>query len=254
MSVSWLDGQAWAETLTSAATAAIANVNDAPTGLPALTGTGTEDQPLGVDTSAIGDADGLGAFSYQWLRDGLAIAGATASNYTPGDADVGATLSVRVAYADGHGSNETLTSAATAPVANVNDAPTGAPALVGPVVEDLTLSVDTSAIADADGLGAFSYQWLRDGVSVGGATAATYTLGDADVGCQISVRVNWTDSRGQDESVTSHASAAVSNVNDVPVLAIAPTWQVDENQLAIGSAGSSDIDGDCTGLRHRRRR
>ena len=37
-------------------------------------------------------------------------------------------------------------------------------------------------------LGAFSYQWLRGGVEIGGATASTYTLGDADVGAQISVR------------------------------------------------------------------
>ena len=48
------------------------------------------------------------------------------------------------------------------------------------------LTADTSGIADADGLGA-SYQWQRS--SDGGASwsnvgsdAATYTLGDADVG------------------------------------------------------------------------
>ena len=40
-------------------------------------------------------------------------------------------------------------------------------------------------------LGAFSYQWLRGGgrLNIGGATASTYTLGDADVGAQISVQV-----------------------------------------------------------------
>ncbi len=55
----------------------VANVNDAPTGLPAISGTPTEDQVLTADTSGIGDADGLGAFSYQWLRNGVAIGGAT---------------------------------------------------------------------------------------------------------------------------------------------------------------------------------
>ena len=46
-------------------------VNDAPTGLPTISGTATEDQILTADTAAIGDADGLGAFSYQWLRNGV---------------------------------------------------------------------------------------------------------------------------------------------------------------------------------------
>ena len=55
-------------------------------------------------------------------------------------------------------------------------------------------------ISDADGLGAFSYQWLRNGAAIGGATASTYTLGDADVGTQISVRVTYTDGHGTAES------------------------------------------------------
>src|SRR5262249_56975401 len=110
---------------------------------------------LSAETSAISDADGLGAFSYQWLRDGATIGGATGGTYTLGDADVGTQISVRVSYTDGHGSAESLTSAQTAAVANVNDAPTGLPAVSGTVTEDQTLTADTSGIADADGLGAF---------------------------------------------------------------------------------------------------
>ncbi|MDH3451910.1 MAG: DUF4347 domain-containing protein, partial [Gammaproteobacteria bacterium] len=64
----------------------------------------------------------------------------------------------------------------------VNDAPVGVPAISGTVTEDQVLTADTSGISDADGLGAFSYQWLRNGGAIGGATASTYTLGDADVG------------------------------------------------------------------------
>ena len=64
----------------------------------------------------------------------------------------------------------------------------GVPTITGTVTEDQILTADTSGISDADGLGAFSYQWLRDGVAIGGATAGTYTLGDADVGAQIQCR------------------------------------------------------------------
>ena len=107
----------------------------------------------------------------------MAIGGATSGNYTLGDADVGTQISVQVSYTDGYGTAESLTSAQTAAVANVNDAPVGVPTISGTSTEDQTLTADTAAIGDADGLGAFSYQWLRNGVAIGGATAGTYTLG-----------------------------------------------------------------------------
>ena len=75
---------------------------------------------------ASADADGLGALSYQWLSNGAVIGGATATTYTLGDADVGSNISLRVSYTDGGGTLETVTSASVGPVANVNDAPTGA--------------------------------------------------------------------------------------------------------------------------------
>ena len=171
--VSYTDGHGTAESLTSAQTAPVANVNDPPTGVPTIGGTAAEDQVLTADTSGIGDADGLGAFSYQWLRDGVVIGGATSSTYTLGDADVGTQVSVQVSYTDGQGTNESLTSAQTAPVANVNDAPVGVPGINGTPTEDQILTADTSGISDADGLGAFGYQWLRNGLAVGGATGNT---------------------------------------------------------------------------------
>jgi Cadherin-like len=224
--VSYTDGHGTAETVTSAQTAPVGNVNDAPVGVPTISGTVTEDQTLTANTGGITDADGLGAFSYQWLRNGVAIGGATIGTYTLGGADVGTQISVQVSYTDGHGTAETVTSAQTAPVANVNDAPTGAVAIAGSATEDQTLTADTSTIGDADGLGAFSHQWLRDGVAIGGATAGTYTLGDADVGALIEVVVSYTDGQGTLESLTSAAAGPVANVNDAPSL--------DGNTLTIG--------------------
>ena len=59
---------------------------------------------------------------------------------------------------------------------------------------------------DADGLGAFSYQWKRtdDGTTtaISGATSSTYTLVQADVGATIAVTVGWTDLGGTAESLT----------------------------------------------------
>ncbi len=206
MSLAYVDGQGNAESLSSPSLGPVSNVNDAPSGAVIVTGTVTEDQTLTADTSSIGDADGLGGFAYQWARStdsGVTwndITGETASTYVLGDADVGNLIQVSVSYTDGQGSAESLTSADVGPVANVNDAPTGVPTISGTVTEDQTLTANTAGIADADGLGAFSYQWLRNGAVIATATGSTYTLGDADVGTQISVQVSYTDGQGTPES------------------------------------------------------
>ncbi len=244
--VRYTDGLGTAEgPLTSAPTAQVANVNDAPTGVPTISGTAQEDETLTAVTSGISDADGLGTFSYQWLRGGVAISGATSSTYVLGDADVGQAISVQVRYTDGQGTAEgPLTSAPTAQVANVNDAPSGVPTISGLIQKDETLTAVTSGISDADGLGAFSYQWLRGSVAISGATSSSYLLGDADVGQRISVQVSYTDGQGTPESLTSAQTAPVGSVNSPPVGTPTITGTVQEDQrLTANTSGISDADG-----------
>jgi hypothetical protein len=73
------------------------------------------------------------------------------------------------------------------------------------------LTVQTSAVADADGLGTFSYQWIRDGILISSETDSSYLLTDADVGNFISVKVSYTDAKGTAESVTSHETSKISS-------------------------------------------
>ena len=122
---------------------------------------------------------------------------------------MGSQVHVNVSYTDGQGTAESLTSAASAVVANVNDMPSGTVSVAGTASEDQTLTADTSSVADADGMGALSYQWARssDGGAtwsdVTGATGVSYTLGDSDVGSQMRVSVSYTDGQGTAESLTS---------------------------------------------------
>ncbi len=212
------------ETVTSLATAAIQNINDAPLGTVSIAGTAIEDATLFADVSTLSDADGLGALTYEWQRDGVAISGATGATYTLGDTDVGRAVSLKVSYVDLHGTVEQLTSLATATVANVNDLPVGVPVIAGASVEGSTLSVDVSAIADADGLGALRYQWLRGGVAIPGATATAYTLTGDDVRAAISVRVSFTDAHGTAEHILSAALGAISALPRIVVQTVeAPT-------------------------------
>ena len=145
----------------------------------------------------------------------VAIAGASASTYTLGDADVDANVSVSVSYTDQQGTPESTTSAAVGPVANVNDVPTGSVAIdnMAPAQGDVLTA--SNSLSDADGLsGPINYQWYRDGVVIAGATDATYTTTQTDVGSAISVVASYTDDQGTAESVASVGTAVVTNVND----------------------------------------
>ena len=93
--------------------------NNAATGAPAVTGTPQVDQTLTASTSAIADQDGLSnvSWSYQWLAGGSNIAGATGSSITLKPAQQGLTVQLRVSFTDDADNEESLTSAATGPVA-----------------------------------------------------------------------------------------------------------------------------------------
>ena len=130
----------------------------------------------------------------------------------------------RVASQDG-----SATQSITVTITGVNDTPTGIPAIVGTAAQNQTLTVNTSGISDAEGLGAFSYQWQRfvNGGTVwsdiGGAIATTYALDEADVGNKVRVQVSYTDTTGTAEGpVSSLATAFVANVNDGPSLITIP--------------------------------
>ncbi|MBC7701909.1 Ig-like domain-containing protein, partial [Aquabacterium sp.] len=210
----YTDGHGTAETVVSAATAAVANVNDAPNGAVTISGTATQGQTL-TASNTIADADGLGAITYHWLRNGVDT-GSTGGTYVLAEADVGGTITAQATYTDGHGTAETVASAATAAVANVNDAPTGSVSISGTATQGQTLTASNN-ILDADGLGTVTYQWLRDGV-VTSLTGNTYALSQTDVGAQIRAVAIYTDGHGAAESMSSASSALVANVNDAPLL------------------------------------
>jgi uncharacterized protein YjbI with pentapeptide repeats len=184
------------------------------------------------------DEDGLGTISYQWKRAGAEISGATASTHTLTQADVGKAITVTASYTDALGTDESVTSSATAAVANVNDAPVLA--ITGTATEDQTL---TTVVNDEDGLGTISYQWKRAGAAISGATANSYTLTQADVGSAITVTVSYTDVQGTAESVTSSATAAVGNVNDSPSGSVIISGTVAEDQVLTASNDLTDEDG-----------
>ncbi len=210
--VSYVDGQGQAESLESAATAPVSNVNDNPVGSVDVTGLALEDQVL-MATANLTDEDGLGTLNYQWYRDGVAIAGAFDATYALTDQDVGRTLSVQAYYVDDLGTSEAVTSAATSAIVNVNDAPTGSLTIEGQALEDQTLTANIQ-LMDADGMSSgFDIQWLRSDVAIGGANAEDYTLTEDDISEIITIQVTYVDDQGQLESVVSSPTVLIGMVD-----------------------------------------
>ena len=192
-----------------------APANTPATGAPTISGAAQVGETLTVDTSGIDDADGMSGavFSYQWLANDAEITGATSNSYTLVDADLDKAVKVRVIFNDDDYNEEALTSEATASVAPRPNTPaTGLPTISGTAQVGETLTVDTSGIDDADGIGnaTFSYQWIAGTTDISGATGSSYAPLVAYLGKTIKVRVSFDDDRNFLETLTSEATATVT--------------------------------------------
>ena len=132
------DDDGFEETLISAPTAPVTAASTAPAwGAPTISGLVEVGWMMSASTRPIRDSDGLtnAKFSYQWLADDVAIAGATGSTYLIAPGQVGKAIRVRVSFTDDNDNEETLVSAATVPVPAAatasNTAATGAPTIAG---------------------------------------------------------------------------------------------------------------------------
>ena len=102
----------------------------------------------------------------------------------------------------------------------VNTPATGAPTISGTAQVGETLTADTSAIADEDGLenATFSYQWVRvDGrteTDISNAMAPAYHPTTDDVGKTIKVNVSFTDDAGHSEGPLGSAVTDVVEDSD----------------------------------------
>ena len=126
--------------------------------------------------------------TYQWQRNGAPISGARAATYKLTASDVGRKITVTMLTNLFDGRLQiSWTSASTgtviAPtVLNVVSPTLRGLALVG---RTLSVSVGTWRVTPTR----YSYQWLRNGVAVRGATGASYRLTTADKGRKVSVKV-----------------------------------------------------------------
>lgn len=99
------------------------------------------------------------------------------------------------------------------------------------------MTADAGRWASLTGVTGYAYQWRRDGVDIGGATAATYTLVSADSGTSLTVVVTATDAQGS----TASTSAATAIGAFTPDLFPAATGALlNANAYALGDAAWSN--------------
>ncbi|UIE37514.1 DUF4082 domain-containing protein [Leptodesmis sichuanensis A121] len=118
----------------------------------------------------------------------------------------------------------------------------GTVAVSGTATQNQTLS---ATVADTDGLtgSIISYQWQQlvnnTWTNITGATSATLTLTQAQVGRQVRVNATYIDALGSSENILSTPTTAITNINDVGTVAIVGTT-AQGNTL---TATVTDVDG-----------
>jgi surface antigen len=151
------------------------------TAAPVITGTPRVDSPIATNAGAWNRAGAT--FSYQWLANGAAIAGATAPTYTPTAGQVSRALSVKVTASKAGYRSAASISAATAPTAPGTMAVATAPTVSGvPKVGGVLTATAASFAPAATGA---TFSWLADGVVIPGSNQVTLTLGPDQLGHRI---------------------------------------------------------------------
>ena len=152
---------------------------------PTITGEAKTNGTLGIDL--LQDLPEYSSASYQWLRDGVAISGATDSIYQVTPADANKLITVRLtATKSGFLSRNETSFGVTPGNASMTLIK---PRLSGVVKIGKKLTAVVSAWAPSAKI---TYQWLRNGKPIKGATKNVYTLVSADKKKKISVKVTQT--------------------------------------------------------------
>jgi hypothetical protein len=137
-------------------------------------------------------------YAYSWLRDNVAISGATSSTYTVKAGDAGHAVKCRVTATNGGGSAMATSSPVTIKRPPKN---TVAPKITGTPKVGRTLTCNKGTWTGSPPI-TYSYRWRRNGNPIAGATAATYVAKAVDAGKSLSCQVTAQNSVGGAITIT----------------------------------------------------
>jgi uncharacterized protein (TIGR03437 family) len=140
--------------------------------------------------------------SYQWRKGGVSIAGATGSSFSLPAVSAGDAAQYDVVVSGACGN--VTSAAATLTVNNATAISTQ------PVSQAVCLGGSATFSVAASGTGTLGYQWRKNGVAIGGATASNFIINAATA----------SDAGNYDVAVTSGCGTLISNVATLTVNAL----------------------------------
>ncbi len=153
--------------------------------------------------------------SYQWSKNGTAIAGATSSYYYPSSASLAGRYAVTVTNAAGSVTSYdaviALTSTATGPVFSVQ-----------PADKESYPGGTVTFTASATGAAPVSYQWRKNGANLAGATTDSLTLSNIQGSDAATYGVLATDANGS----TPSAAASLTVLSGIAPYIISQTTSI----------------------------
>ena len=187
---------------------------------------------LGGAFTLTAGAVGVPSVSYQWMRNGVPIAGATDASYAVSNAVAGSAATYSVVVSNSAGS---VTSKAVPLTVN------GGPPVItlAPQSQAALMGATASFSVFAVGGGPFTYQWKKNGTPIPGATNRSLFLSNLQAADAADYSVTVTDSGG---AATSSAAALtlVAPASAVPTLPIIPTGVFDVTAYGAIGDGASD--------------
>jgi hypothetical protein len=172
-------------------TATTIQAKPANTALPTISGTPVAGHNLTCNNGTWTGTAPI-EYSHQWLRNNVAISGATSATYMVKAADVGKQLKCRVTAGNELGSTMATSAATTIKTPPAN---TVAPKITGTPKVGKTLTCTKGTWTGSAPI-TYKYQWLRNGSPIAGSTAATYVAKAADQSKMISCKVTATNAAG----------------------------------------------------------
>ena len=180
------------------------------------------------------EASGSPVLTYQWRRDGVALAGATSATLNLGAVSAGSAGSYDVVVANSAGNVTSRPAIVSVTAAAI------APAITAqPVSLTVTPGSAATFAVTATGSAPLAYEWRRDGVAVPGATESTLFLPAVYATSAGGFSVVVSNSAG---SVTSSsATLTVSSAAAAPVITTQPVSQ------SVAAGGSATLSVVATG-------
>lgn len=215
-------------------------VNHAPTGGVFISGNAVKGQTL-TASNTLTDDDGLGAISYQWRANGVSIG--QGDNYTLTSNDIGKTITVTAQYTDLSGTAESLISAPTTTVINVQQAGVsiiGSDFITSEAGDTAVFSVKLNAAPTRD----VSMTFTSSDLSEGTVTNATLTFTSADWSTAQTFIVAGKDDTPADGNIAYQVTGSINTI-DVKYngLTIAPILLTNIDNDVPGQTIYGDVDG-----------